>query len=350
MIADFTAINAVGLENSPIPKKEYHNVFYILNKQSMLCLQDMNTGIKMREVFLANSLLCKFKNISFHDELNRMYIISICNPRKTNNPEVIYSVVAFQIFPLQLLGFVEFTNTFFGSGHRGGKLKEIDFQEDILITYHGSDREKLQIFIYDFNQILCPESKLFDAQLDTYCTQIGGVVGKSQVGIPVNYQIKHLPPPLLVIDRSAENIQFSPLPMLHIFGKEKGVIEVYDTASQNLIGKIGDTMDLKERYLNAEDYFVFMDSHDRVLYKNSERILVYKIRKFFEHTDKGDVPRKELALDFELKLPKNVDKMKDSQGKNNPEEYWPKRVMPARKSKTNKRFSLCDNTVSRKNM
>lgn len=334
-ISDFTAVNAVGLERSPVPRAEYRNVFYVLNQSSVLSELDLMTGERLREVYLADSQLCKFKSISFHDELNRMYIESNCNPRKAQNPEVIHSVVVFQVLPLKLLGFVELRKAHFGSGHHpGGALKATDFHNDILITYHGHSREKLRAYFYDFSQILCPSNKLFDAHLDRYCDPVG-LVGHRPTGIPVNYLMKDLPPPLYFIDRNVEGIQFSPMPLMHIVAREKDVFEVYETASQKLIGTLGAELSPDEHLgYDMDDYMVTMDYHDRIVYKGAERILVYSVRK---HSNSGD--QADLVLDFELQFPEANNPKETS------EDSLPTRVMPARLSKSNRLFSLCEVSI-----
>ncbi|KAH9406987.1 hypothetical protein TYRP_013256 [Tyrophagus putrescentiae] len=147
--------------------------------------------------------------------------------------------------------------------------------------------------------------------------------------------MKDLPPPLFFIDRNVEGIQFSPLPLMHIVAREKDVFEVYETASQKLIGKLGAELSPEEHLgYDMDDYMVTMDYHDRIVYKGAERILVYSVRKHSNFEDQAD-----LVLDFELKFPEANNPKKTRK------DSLPTRVMPARMSKFNRLFSLCDVSI-----
>ena len=105
-IADFHSVYAVSLSVAPIPIEEYRNTFYILSQNNWLYIQNVETGKRLRQIYLSNNENCKFRDVSFQNELDRIYIESIMHPR---NSEVIFSVIVFQILPLKLIGFVEFT-------------------------------------------------------------------------------------------------------------------------------------------------------------------------------------------------------------------------------------------------
>ncbi|KAH9409835.1 hypothetical protein TYRP_023680 [Tyrophagus putrescentiae] len=164
--------------------------------------------------------------------------------------------------------------------HPGGALKATDFHNDILITYHGHSRDKLRAYFYDFSQILCPSNKLFDAHLDKYCAAVG-LVGHRSTGIPVNYLMKDLPPPLFFIDRNVEGFQFSPLPLKHIVTREKDIFEVYETASQKLIGKLGAELSPEEHWIKiaalnyCETLELFIVLADIPSYAKTGSVLMY---------------------------------------------------------------------------
>ena len=83
-----------------------------------------------------------------------------------------------------------------------------------------------------------------------------------------------------------------------------------------------------------DDYMVTMDYHDKIVYKGAERILVYNVKKHSNFEDQAD-----LVLDFELKFPEANNPKKTRK------DSLPTRVMPARMSKFNRLFSLCDVSV-----
>lgn len=109
-ISDFHTIHAVALPFAPEPKEEYRNTFYILTQEASLCIQNLETGEQVRpSIFISNDWQCKYRHISFQNENDRIYVESNLHPRKTYAPNVVYSVIAFKILPLKLIGSVDFT-------------------------------------------------------------------------------------------------------------------------------------------------------------------------------------------------------------------------------------------------
>lgn len=236
----------------------------------------------------------------------------------------------------------------------GKDLKLIDFHNEVLVTLHGSNTENYRACIYDFDAVLSPENKLFDAELGEYCPWLGGgIVGSHPFGIPLNYkvcryyvfylsikywqknvQIQKLPPVLFRIGCTSDSISFSPLPLVFILTapKKSGLFEVYDVFTHKLIGTVGSIRNTVEKFFDLEEDEIFIDIRGRIVYRNNNDILVYSIEKHDDEETKKEClrgrPNKRLKFNFKLELPLEEDKTTKGCSEN-----VERRVLPQRKSK-----------------
>ncbi|KAI2803560.1 DDB1- and CUL4-associated factor 17, partial [Blomia tropicalis] len=340
-IFDFHTIHAVNLPFAPVPNEEYRNTFIILGQNSsrtQLYIVDIEDGDLLREIFIGYNRCCKFRHLSFQKELDLIYVISTRQHCKDTEPNILFSVIVFKVLPLTFLGSIDFTADIFKKN-----LKEIDFHNDILVALYGSNTENCHAILYDFNQILSKENKLFDAKLDSYCENVNGVIGELPIGIPINFKISNLPPKLMDVKCCSDSIEFSILPKVYILStpKKSGQFEVYDVFTHRLIGTVGNARNNIEKYYDLKDDLIFIDIRDRIVYQTNNKIQLFSI---VEDEDDGQrLPLsqmrtigKKLKLNFDLKLTndEHVEDLSNDQIQNSDkQENGERRILPMRRSK-----------------
>lgn len=264
-IRDALVITYSQVPVCPVPREVYRPSFFALTYANHLIRLDSETGQILDDIYLGSTYI--FTTLNWENHAKRL-VLQTNNHRKNRKRDaaILQAVCLMEIFPLQFVALFELESAVVGENVRTANVSE-----GLLIL-----GPQLHVCIYDLSELINDENRICHCRLyetNDMCSH--GPIGTFPTGLPVNYSVKSLPPPLLDVQCVGQSVQFGATPFHYIYQPTRHHDEIYiaDLRDERVIAKLPSESILPD----STQCFFHWDDTGRIVHQKDNAIDVYKL-------------------------------------------------------------------------